>query len=104
MFCCLNRVKVRKNAKIRNQVPHLIQNIVWESDKNTGKHRLHRRVHLSENDPWPISNSLRIDIKFNKDALFHRKKSLNPMENGIWGGLKNTKNEEVSLQTGKYTM
>ena len=34
-------VKVRRAAKIRNQynqVPHLTQDTIWESDKNTIKH------------------------------------------------------------------
>ena len=34
-------VKVRKVAKTRNrynQVPHLIQDTIWESDKNSIKH------------------------------------------------------------------
>ena len=36
-----NIIKVRKRAKIKNrynQVPHLIQETMWESDKNTRKH------------------------------------------------------------------
>ena len=33
----------RKNAKIRNrynQIPHLTQETIWESDKNTRKHHI----------------------------------------------------------------
>ena len=40
-LCCLH-IKVKK-AKIRNQynhVPHLTQDIIWESDKNTRKYHL----------------------------------------------------------------
>ena len=36
-------VKVRKNAKIRNpynQIPHLTQDTIWESDKYTRKHHI----------------------------------------------------------------
>ena len=44
---CLNshelQMKVVKKAKIRNrydQVPHLTQNTIWKSDKNTRKHHI----------------------------------------------------------------
>ena len=36
-------IKVSKEAKIRNrfnQVPHLTQDTIWESDKNTIKHNI----------------------------------------------------------------
>ena len=36
-------LKVRKNANIRNpynQIPHLTQNIIWKSDKNTRNHHI----------------------------------------------------------------
>ena len=41
IHCLLNIIKVRKKAKIRNQynqLPHLLQDIIWESDKNKRKH------------------------------------------------------------------
>ena len=42
--------KVRKNAKIRNrynQVPHLAQDITWESDKNTRKYHIQESQEVS---------------------------------------------------------
>ena len=30
--------KVKKKTKIRNQVPHLTRDTIWQSDKNTRKH------------------------------------------------------------------
>ena len=33
-------VKVRQKEKIRNQIPHLTWDIIWESDKNTRKHHM----------------------------------------------------------------
>ena len=46
MFLIMPSTKVRKNAKIRNrynQVPHLIQDIEWESDTKTTKHNTKER-------------------------------------------------------------
>ena len=53
----LSNVKVRKKAKIRNrydqvknrynQVPHLTQEITWESDKNTRKHHTQESQEVS---------------------------------------------------------
>ena len=52
MFLIMVSTKVRKNAKIRNrynQVPHLIQDIEWESDKKQQNitHRRGKRSSLS---------------------------------------------------------
>ena len=52
-FDRLNAMKVRKPAKIRNrynQVPHLTQDITWESDKNTIKHHKQESQEVS---PFP---------------------------------------------------
>ena len=43
-------IKVRRKAKIRNwhnQVPHLTQDTIWESDKNTRKHILQESQDVS---------------------------------------------------------
>ena len=43
-------LKVRKNAKIRNrynQVPHLTQDTIWESDKNLRKRHLQESQEVS---------------------------------------------------------
>ena len=43
-------IKVRKKAKIRNQcnqLPHLTQNTVSASDKNTGKHHIQESQEVS---------------------------------------------------------
>ena len=48
--------KLRKNAKIRNwynQVPHLTQDITWESDKNTRKHLTQESQEVS---PFPAGD------------------------------------------------
>ena len=45
-----NIFKVSKRAKIRNQnnqVPHLIQDITWESDKTTRKHHIQESQEVS---------------------------------------------------------
>ena len=37
-------MKIRKQVKIKNQynqIPHLTQDIIWESDTNTIKHHIH---------------------------------------------------------------
>ena len=42
--------KVRKKAKIRNlynQIPHLIHDNIWESDKNARKHHIQKSKELS---------------------------------------------------------
>ena len=48
-------VEVSKKAKIRNrynQIPHLTQDTIWESDKNTRKHHLQKN---QEGQPFPSS-------------------------------------------------
>ena len=49
-------IKVRKKAEIMNQynqVPHLTQDAIWESDKNTRKHQIQR---TQEGSPFPASD------------------------------------------------
>ena len=49
-------IKERKRAKIRNrynQVPHLTQDTVWESDKNTRKHHIQDSQEVS---PFPAGD------------------------------------------------
>ena len=46
----LSLSKVKKKAKIKNrynQVPHLIQDTIWESDKNTRKYYIQRSQEVS---------------------------------------------------------
>ena len=46
-------IKVRKKARIRNrfnQVPHLLKDTVWESDKYTRKHHIPESQEVS---PFP---------------------------------------------------
>ena len=58
-FTVLQRVeydKVRKKKKIRNrynQVPHLTQDTVWESDKNVRKHHIQGSQEIS---PFPAGD------------------------------------------------
>ena len=43
-------MKVKKKAKIRNrcnQVPHLTEDTIWESDKNTKKHHIQKSQEVS---------------------------------------------------------
>ena len=50
-------LKVRKKVKIRkwyNQVPHLTQDTIWESDKNTRKHHLQESQEVS---PFPAGDN-----------------------------------------------
>ena len=47
--------KVRKRAKIRNrynQVPHLTQDAIWESDKHTIRHH----IESQEVSPFPAGD------------------------------------------------
>ena len=52
----MSKKKVRKKAKIRNpynQVPHLTQNTLWESDKSTRKLHIQKRLEVS---PFPAGD------------------------------------------------
>ena len=58
-------MKVKRKVKIRNQynqVPYLIQNTSWESDKNTRKHN------TQEASPFPAGDhkAATMPISFNK--------------------------------------
>ena len=44
--------KVKKSVKIKNQVPHLTQDTIWESDKNT---RIHYTQESQDVSPFPAS-------------------------------------------------
>ena len=47
---CICQIKVCKNAKFRNgynQLPHLNQDTIWESDKNTRKHYIQESQEVS---------------------------------------------------------
>ena len=49
-------IKVRKKAKVRNrynQVPHLTQDTIWESHKNTRKHHIQESQEVS---PFPAGD------------------------------------------------
>ena len=51
-----SNMKVRKKEKIRNQynqVPHLTQDTVWKSDKNTRKHHIQESPEVS---PFPTGD------------------------------------------------
>ena len=48
--------KVRKKAKIRNpynQIPHWVQDTIWESDKNARKHHIQENQEVS---PFPAGD------------------------------------------------
>ena len=69
-------MKVRKKAKIRNsynQIPHVTQDTIWESDKNTRKHHMQENQEVS---PFPAcyhkaarngQDSMTWNTKYNKD-------------------------------------
>ena len=49
-------IEVRKNAKIRNpynQIPHLTQDTIWESDENTRKYH---KLESQEVSPFPAGD------------------------------------------------
>ena len=49
-FQIMKIIRVRKQAKIRNQcnqVPHLTQDTIWETDKNTRKHHIQESQEIS---------------------------------------------------------
>ena len=84
---CLGEWKVRK-AKIRNwynQVQHLTQDIIWESDKNTRKHHIQESQEVS---PFPTAAGIRAKTNTNNKEDSLKKYCLWTVSKKIFVGLK----------------
>ena len=67
--------KVRKKAKIRNcynQVPHLAQDTIWESDKNTRKYHIQESQEVS---PLPADDHKAVRDEIHTQSTNNKKGS-----------------------------